>query len=247
MLLAGLFLSTLGLLNVVGLTRIFNFSFSLGPWEIPVVLPLGVLPYPITFLCIDLICEFYGKSRARLVVWVGLFINLWILFILWIAGFLPPHVALDPNTHLPATTDPNFTFYQIRLYTTSGVIGGMVAYLVAQLIDVHIFQFCKQWTQGKHLWLRSNVSTLVSQFIDTAIVISFVYCLTDAMIQAPGQSAIAHLMTIIFSSYIFKMLVTLFSTIPFYIAVISLRKYLAPALGSTLQPLPALSPVHSAQ
>jgi uncharacterized integral membrane protein (TIGR00697 family) len=224
--LAGLFLTTLGLLNVLGLTRILDFSFSIGSWHIPVILPLGILPYPITFLCNDLICEFYGKQRATLVVWVGLWVNIWIFCILWACAFLPPHVPIDPYTHLPEVTNPNFSFYQIRLYAMSNVIGSMIAYLVAQLLDVQIFQFCKRITKGKHLWLRSNASTLVSQFVDTIIVLSFGYFFTNALSHLPGDSDFNILLTLILSGYIFKLLVTLLSTFPFYFAVYSLRKYL---------------------
>ncbi len=240
--LAGIFLTTLGMLNILGLTRILDFSFSVGSWQIPVILPLGVLPYPITFLCNDLICEFYGKRRASLVVWVGLWVNLWILFILWACAFLPPHVAIDPNTHLPEVTDPNFSFFQIRLFAMGSVMGSMVAYLIAQLLDVQIFHFCKKITKGKHLWLRSNASTLVSQFVDTIIVISFGYFFTDAMSHLPGDNDFTILFTIILSGYIFKMLVTIFSTIPFYFAVYSLRKYFNLPINDFTdnQPLPSI-------
>ncbi len=244
--LAGLFLTTLSMLNVLGLTRILDFSFSIGSWHIPVILPLGVLPYPITFLCTDLICEFYGKQRANLVVWVGLWVNIWILFILWIGAFLPPQVSLDSLTHLPAVTDSNFVFFQIRLFTMGSVMGSMIAYLLAQLLDVQIFQFCKNITRGKHLWLRSNISTLVSQFVDSTIVTSFAYCFTDALTHLPGKNAFSTVTTIILSGYIFKILVTILSTIPFYFAVYSLRKFFKISTNDltenpTLPPVPFAS------
>src|SRR5579872_2265861 len=78
MILAGVFLGTLSIINILGLTRFIDLSFSIGNWTVPMLIPLGVLPYPITFLCTDLISEFYGKRRANLVGWIGLLINLWL-------------------------------------------------------------------------------------------------------------------------------------------------------------------------
>lgn len=226
-LLSGIFLCTFALLNVLGLTRIITFSFSLGSLSIPIIIPLGVLPYPITFLCADLITEFYGKKRAQTVIWTGLAVNCWVAFILWLGAFLPPHVPLDATTNLPVTTDPNFTFFQIRLYTFSGIFGSLIAYVVAQTLDVQIFQWCKNFTKGKHLWFRSNVSTLLSQLVDTIIVISFSYFFTDAMshVQAQEEKGLSTLFVIICCGYMFKTIVTVLSTIPFYGAVYFLRYY----------------------
>lgn len=223
--LAGLFLGTLGLINILGISRFIDLSIQIGSWNLPILLPIGVLPYPLTFLCTDIICEFYGKERANIVVWVGLLINFWVFFIIWLGGILPPYVTLDPSTQLPLIDHPDHAFYKIRLYSMGGIFSSMVAYLTAQLLDVYLFQFWKEFTKGKHLWLRTNGSTLVSQFIDTTIVISLASFLTGALPHHGNKTSFAELMTVIFSSYLFKMVVTLLGTIPFYIAVYSLRKY----------------------
>ena len=73
--LAGLFLGTLGMLNILGLTRFLQLG-SIGSW--PIVVAVGALPYPITFLCTDLISELWGEERATQVVWVGLLLNGWV-------------------------------------------------------------------------------------------------------------------------------------------------------------------------
>ena len=81
--LAGLFLGTLGMLNILGLTRFLELG-QIGSW--PVVVAVGALPYPITFLCTDLISELWGEKRAAQVVWVGLLLNGWVVLILWLGG-----------------------------------------------------------------------------------------------------------------------------------------------------------------
>ena len=82
--LAGLFLGTLGMLNILGLTRFLQLG-SIGGW--PIVVAVGALPYPITFLCTDLISELWGEQKANQVVWVGLLLNGWVLLILWLGAF----------------------------------------------------------------------------------------------------------------------------------------------------------------
>jgi len=227
MVLAGLFLGTLGIINILGVSRFIDLSLSLGDYTLPMILPLGVLPYPVTFLCADLISEFYGKHRATLIIWIGLLVNVWILFILWLAGYLPPHVTLDPSTQLPEISHPDFAFYKIRIFTLGSIFGSMLAYIVAQLLDVHLFQYWKKLTAGKHLWLRYNASMLISQFVDTVIVLVVACLMTHALPPAqPGESILQQLMTLIFSCYVFKMMVALIDTLPFYLAVVGLRRYL---------------------
>ena len=92
--LAGTFLCAMTLLNVIGITRFVQLG--------PMALAVGVLPYPLTFLCTDFISELYGRRRANLVVWVGLILNLWVIFILWIGGALPGFEALDSGGELAA-------------------------------------------------------------------------------------------------------------------------------------------------
>lgn len=81
LIMAGLFLGTLVMLNLLGITRFIDLSFKLPlvGWEVPMELAVGVLPYPITFLCTDFISELYGRRRANQVVLMGLALNLWVV------------------------------------------------------------------------------------------------------------------------------------------------------------------------
>ena len=132
------------MLNILGITRLLDLSFTIFNREIPFRVFVGVLPYPITFLCTDLISEFYGRKRASIVVWVGLILNLWVIFILWIGGILPPVPEFNPENGLPYPGDPNLLFFEIRRYTFSATFASMIAYLTAQFVDVHIFHFLKK-------------------------------------------------------------------------------------------------------
>ncbi len=213
--LVGLFLGSLTMLNILGISRILDLSFVFLGIKIPFQLTVGVLAYPVTFLCTDLISELYGEKRASTVVWVGLVLNIWVLLILWLGSSLPK---------LEGTDDTAFLDIRDNAYAT--VLGSMVAYLLAQFCDVRIFHFLKRKTNGKHLWLRNNGSTLVSQLIDSIAVMLIAHYQADAFHLKGQPDVLKGLIGFILASYIFKLVVALFDTIPFYICVKYLSNYL---------------------
>lgn len=226
LLLAGIFLGTLGVLNILGISRQIDLSFNLGEMRIPFIVFVGVLPYPVTFLCTDFISEIYGRKRANRVVWVGLILNVWVLFIMWLGGALPPAPELGADG-LPLFEDSSRAFFQIRKWTFSATLASMIAYITAQFIDVQIFHFIRRLTNGKHLWLRNNVSTLTSQLVDSFAVVLITYYLSQDAIQIDlGHGIFYTLMVIVVSNYFFKMISALLDTIPFYYGTMALRKYL---------------------
>lgn len=223
--LSGIFLGTLAILNILGISRQIDLSFNIGSIRVPFIVFVGVLPYPITFLCTDFISELYGKKRATMVVWVGLLLNIWVLFILWLGGSLPPHPELGPDG-LPALDDPNRTFFQIRRWTSLATLASMIAYMTAQFVDVHIFHLLKKITKGRLLWLRNNGSTLTSQMVDSIAVILITYYYAGAIYIHPGETVAHGIIILILSNYVFKMTAALLDTIPFYIGVKYLSRYL---------------------
>jgi len=207
--LAGLFLGSMTMLNILGISR-FIHLYTLdwmtadgNSFPLTFTIAVGVLPYPVTFLCTDFISEFYGRRRANWVVMVGLMLNLWVVFILWLGGVLPGFEAF-------------------------GAVGAsMIAYLAAQLCDVCLFHFWKRITSGKHLWLRNNGSTLVSQLVDTTAVILITYLFVkNGLPLKEGVDDWIELSVFIGTGYLVKVLIALVDTIPFYIGVSWLKKYL---------------------
>lgn len=219
------------MLNILGITRILDIPIVDG---FALKLTVGVLPYPITFLCTDFISEIYGQKRANAVVWVGLLINLWVLFILWLGGVLPPEPQIYNEAEeliLTSSGKPSndYVFFTIRTFTFATTMASMIAYLAAQFCDVHIFHYLKNLTKGKHLWLRNNGSTLISQLVDSFCVIFISHYFADAFrLQIDENNGLVFdtLMTLIFSGYIFKLVAALFDTLPFYLGVRFLNKYL---------------------
>ena len=219
--LAGLFLGTLGMLNILGLTRFLQFG-SIGNW--PIVVAVGALPYPITFLCTDLISELWGEQKANQVVWVGLLLNGWVLLILWLGGLLPA---------MPGTSET--TFRTIQTLSFGSIGASMVAYLTAQFVDVRLFHFWKQLTNGRALWLRNNGSTLVSQLVDTSAVVLISHYGAHVLPVRPGEPVLPQLGSFIASGYLFKLLAALADTLPFIWLTGWLRRWLeVPGDGSEL-------------
>ena len=226
--LAGVFLSAMTLLNVIGITKFVQ----LGPLAVAV----GVLPYPITFLCTDLISELYGKSRANFLVTVGLFINGFILLVMTAGQYatsvdpanMPPWQILQLAQPIPLPSgdslEGNVELFTVMYAMTSGAVtASMAAYITAQYCDVQLFHFWKRITKGKHLWLRNNFSTLLSQLVDSVMVVT----VTFGAVFLRGEMAFQTLLVLVASNYGFKAAVALLDTIPLYILVARLRRYLA--------------------
>lgn len=225
--LAGFFLCAMTMLNIIGITRFVQLG--------PLALAVGVLPYPLTFLCTDLVSELYGRSRANFLVTVGLMLNGFIIGTMWVANMIPsvgPEnqppwqlIQLAEDIALPNgdTVSNSVELFTLLYATTTGaVVASMFAYIAAQYCDVFLFHFWKQLTQGKHLWLRNNASTLVSQGVDSFMVITVTF---GAQFIAGAISG-GTMLVLMASSYTFKLLAALADTLPFYAGVHYLKKYL---------------------
>ena len=228
--LAGIFLGTLAMLNILGISRFIKLLELEGPGGSPLIfaIAVGVLPYPITFLCTDFISEFYGRKRANSVVLVGLLLNIWVVSIMWLGGILPGFESIDPATGELAKDAAGRlpVFFEIRALTFGAVTASMIAYLAAQFCDVWVFHFWKRVTKGRHLWVRNNGSTMISQLVDTTAVILITHYYAHALPIDPQQPLTRQLMMFIVTGYTFKFTIAAVDTIPFYIGVRYLTKYL---------------------
>lgn len=225
--LAGFFLCAMTLLNVVGITRFIQLG--------PMALAVGVLPYPLTFLCTDLISELYGRRRANFLVWVGFTLNFFILGVLWLGSSLPgvpaetqppwQVIQLAEDIALPngeSVTGTVELFQLVYACTSGAVFASMMAYIAAQFCDVQLFHFFKRLTKGRHLWLRNNFSTLTSQMVDSLMVITVTFGATFLA----GEITLAAMLVLIGSNYLFKMFVAFADTLPFYYLTGKLKTYL---------------------
>ena len=130
------------------------------------IVSAGILPYPLTFLVTDLISEIYGQKRANLVVFSGFSASMFVLLFLWLGGQF---------NAIPSSIVGDETYNSVFQNAWRIIAASMIAYLFAQFVDVRIFHFWKKLTNGKHLWLRNNGSTVASQLIDTTLVVCILF------------------------------------------------------------------------
>ncbi len=208
LLLGALFITSLVVSNLI-----FQKFFYWHPVDIEIFgsklfeISVGILPYPITFLITDLISEIYGKKRANDIVVAGIFASFFSMLIIYVANAVP---ATDWS---PVK---NGMFSTVFGSTAIAVFASMMAYLLAQFIDIHIYHFWKNLTKGKHLWLRNNFSTFLSQFVDTATVL--------LLLCSFGKIEWDKFLGLLIAGFLFKVLVAALDTPFLYLGVYLFRK-----------------------
>jgi hypothetical protein len=208
-----LILGALFITSLVVSNLIFQKFFYWHPFDIQLfsvdlfILSVGILPYPITFLITDLISEIYGKQKANQMVTVGIFASIFSIIIISVADSVPA-IADSPVGDV--------LFSKVFGSTIIAVFASMITYLLAQFIDIRIYHFWKNLTNGRMLWLRNNFSTFFSQFVDT-FTITFLLCLFEVLKwdQFTG---------LLISGFLFKILIALIDTPFLYLGVYLFRK-----------------------
>lgn len=214
LILAGLFIAALVSCNLI-FQKFFSWSpFGLYTFEISA----GIIPYPITFLVTDIISEIYGKKKANQVVIAGLFASVFVLGIVMVAE------SVNATSWSPVNDE---TFSSVFGLTGIAVGASMLAYLLAQFIDIRIFHFWKNLTKGKHLWLRNNGSTFASQLVDTATVL--------ALLCFVGAIEWNKFGILLLNGFLFKVLMALIDTPILYLATGFIRKKFNLKFGEELK------------
>ncbi len=214
-----LILASIFIASLVSCNLIFQKFFQFDIWlpfigDYTFAQSVGLLPYPITFLVTDIISEIYGQKRASRVVTAGLFASIFMLIIVTIS---------DLSQAAPWSPVDNQTFSKVFGLSGAAVFASMMAYLIAQYIDVRVFHFWKKLTNGKHLWLRNNASTMFSQFVDTFSVL-FLLCFLDVISWDKFS-------ILLINGFLFKVFFAAFDTPIVYGLTYIIRKRLGLAFG----------------
>ena len=219
-----LYLAALFITSLVVSNLIFQKFFYWYPFDGTVLgsrlfeLSVGILPYPITFLITDLISEIYGKRAANRVVTAGVFASFFSMGILLVSDFVPA---------MESSPVDDATFTKVFSLSPLAVLASMIAYLLAQFVDIRIYHFWKKLTKGKMLWLRNNFSTFASQFLDTFSVI--------LLLSIFGILPWDLFYGLVLSGFIFKVLVAALDTPLLYLFVWMFRKKLGLAIGEEIK------------
>lgn len=170
----------------------------------PIAVPSAVIAYSATFLITDYLTEIWGKHEAQKAVTAGIAVNLLLILYTYIAAAWPPppyaqQIAEAAKTILQQT--PRIT------------IASITAFITSQTLDIHLFHKIRKATHGKHLWLRNNTATILSQLTDTTIFITLAFY---------GLYPILPLIT---SQFTVKLLIALLDTPFCYLGCHIIRKH----------------------
>ncbi|NDV26329.1 queuosine precursor transporter [Desulfovibrio sp. JC010] len=160
---------------------------------------LGNILYASVFLSTDMLSEFYGKKEAKKAVYLGFVVLLMAVVYMQLALMFTPAADDFAQPHLEA----------IFGFLPRIALGSMAAYIVSQLNDVYIFHLLKDKMGQRHLWLRNNASTLLSQFLDSSV-----FCLVALWGLFPFEVWVE----ILFTTYLFKVIVAVMDTPFLYMA-----------------------------
>jgi queuosine precursor transporter len=199
--LAGFFVTNAILGEVTG-----GKLFSLGPFT----MSIGVIPWPVVFITTDLINEYFGRDGVRRLTFMTIGLIAYAFIILYVA-ILVPAASFSP------VTDGQFeAVFGQSLWI---IAGSIIAFGISQLVDVGVFWLVRHKTGGKHLWMRATGSTLVSQLIDSIVIIGIAFWL-------PGKIKTEEFFIVAGANYSYKMLIALAVTPLLYIGHSIIDRYL---------------------
>ena len=184
LILAAVFITNALLAEIIGV-KIFSLEkvFTITPSSAELLgvpinfnLTVGVLLWPIVFLTTDVLNEYFGPKGVKKISYITAGLIAYSFFVFVIAKELPPadfwvdvnFKSLDSNDN---PFDANYAFSNLFGQGTWIIIASLTAFLIGQLSDAYIFDSIKKVTGNKMIWLRATGSTLVSQLIDSFVVI----------------------------------------------------------------------------
>lgn len=240
--LGGFFITNAIVAQMIGV-KIFSLEATLGfkafDWTIMGVeglgfnLTAGVLLWPVVFVMTDIINEYYGQKGVRYLSYMAVFLILYGMFMIYMAIELVPNEWWARESGLRESsalsiTDMNLAFSRIFGQGIWIIVGSLVAFLVSQLLDVLVFHQIRKWSGEKRLWLRATGSTLVSQFIDSFVVLMIAFYIGS-------DWELVRVLAIGTVNYTYKFLMAILLTPLIYLAHYLIDNYLGDALADQLK------------
>ncbi|PWJ39967.1 queuosine precursor transporter [Sediminitomix flava] len=240
--LSSIFLTNALVAEMVG-GKIFSLESLLGfaPAQIPLLegvkldfnLTAGVVLWPIVFVTTDIINEYFGVKGVRRITFITAGLIAYVFVVIWIATELPPaQFWLDVNATDSAgnSFDINEAYSKVFLQGMGIIVGSLVAFLIGQLLDAWTFQWLKNITNSKKVWLRATGSTLISQFIDSFVVLWVAFYVW-------GNWELEMVISVGIINYIYKFLIAVFLTPLIYLGHYLIDRYLGEELKEVNEPL----------
>ncbi len=223
--LSGFFITNAIVAEILG-TKIFEIDFFLN-----FNLSVGVIIWPVVFIGTDIINEYFGKEGVKKLSYFTILLILYVFLIIFISTKLTPAgfwLEVNRIDNFGNQFNINYAYNLIFLQSSGIIFGSVLAFLVAQLLDVFIFQKIKKFTGEKFIWLRATGSTIISQLIDSFLVIYVAFYLL-----APEEKAwnISEVYTVGKDNYFFKFVVAIMITPLIYLGHYIIDQYLGKSLA----------------
>ncbi|MFT5917120.1 MAG: putative integral membrane protein (TIGR00697 family) [Flammeovirgaceae bacterium] len=207
---------------VLVLTNIVGVKLFEAPFNPSFALTTGIITYPLTFLATDLVSEIWGEQKANFMVILGFGMSFVMLGIIQVSLNVAPHsywVAPENPYNYQSPAEYQTAFESVFSINGKLLFGSMLAYLVAQSIDVRLYHFFRKLTKGKYMWIRNNGSTWISQLVDTLIVGSIVFYWGFGWEFWQGIEVMA-------TVYVYKLILAILDTPLIYLFVGMTKRYL---------------------
>jgi hypothetical protein len=190
-------------------------QFNLGDWHFgPFTTIVGVLPWPIVFILTDLLNEFYGEKAVKRLSWITA-ILIGYCFLLVYASLQIPSSTLVSGPGLAGDKEYNLIFGQAPWI----ILGSICAFIASQLLDTTVFHWIKNKTGNRYIALRSTGSTVISQLIDSIVVLYIGFVI-------PGKLTVSEFLQIVPVNYSLKLLIAIALTPVIYLGHWGMRKWL---------------------
>ncbi|WP_339923535.1 queuosine precursor transporter [uncultured Cyclobacterium sp.] len=237
--LAGIFLTNAILAEIIGV-KIFSGEETLGlspanwtffgTYTLDFNLTAGAVIWPVVFITTDIINEYFGKKGVRKISFITAGLIAYVFIVISLVTKLPPasfwlDVNEVDNNGNPFNID--YAFNTIFRQGLGIIIGSLIAFLIGQLLDVYIFQKLRSITGSKMIWLRATGSTLVSQFIDSFVVLGIAFYVF-------GNWSIEQIIAVGIINYIYKFLVAIALTPLLYAGHGLIDRYLGKSMAARL-------------
>ena len=200
--LAGLFITNAVVAELIG-----GKLIQIGPF----IMSIGIIPWPVVFLSTDLINEYYGRSGVRKLTLITAALIGYAFLILLFAINVPAAMGISP-----VSDEQFFAVFGQSMWI---IVGSITAFLVSQLVDVSVFWLLRDKTGKRMIWLRATGSTMVSQLIDTFIVLGIAFWL-------PGKMTTAVFFNAALTGYTFKLVIAVLLTPLIYLGHYLIDRYI---------------------
>lgn len=233
--LSGIFITNALIAEFIGV-KIFSLEATFGwkPAEIRLFggsysfnLTCGVLLWPVVFVMTDVINEYYGPKGVRFLSWMAICLIGFAFLMIFGAIQTEPNGWWVTSKKEAGIDNMNTAFNGIYGQGLGIVVGSMTAFLVAQLIDVFVFHKIKKATGEGKFWLRATGSTLVSQLIDSFVVLFIAFYFYPLLVKGQGEPwPFGQLMAICIVNYLYKFIVAILMTPVLYLVHNRIERYL---------------------